>query len=74
MATDFTDWTQVIGYLAATHCPIGLLLNFAERSLHPRRVFPPTKLIDHQVNRQWLFIPDWLKESRKIVPPPEKND
>ena len=32
---------QVIGYLAATHCPLGLLLNFAERSLHPQRVFPP---------------------------------
>ncbi len=52
---------QVIGYLALTSCPVGLLINFGERSLRYRRVFPPQKVIDHLVNRQWLFIPDWLK-------------
>ena len=52
---------QVIGYLAVSALPVGLLINFAERSLSYRRVFPPEKVIDHLVNRQWLFVPDWLK-------------
>ena len=52
---------QVIGYLAVSAVPIGLLINFAEHSLRYRRVFPPQKVIDHLLNRQWLFVPDWLK-------------
>jgi GxxExxY protein len=58
---DNSHLAQIIGYLAVSCCPIGLLINFGERSLRYRRVFPPHKVIDHLVNRQWLFIPDWLK-------------
>jgi GxxExxY protein len=59
---DNSHLAQVIGYLAVSCCPIGLLINFGERSLHYRRVFPPRKVIDHLVNRQWLSVPDWLKD------------
>lgn len=57
---DNSHLAQVIGYLAVSNCAIGLLINFGERSLQYRRVFPPKKVIDHLVNRQWLFVPDWL--------------
>jgi GxxExxY protein len=60
---DNSHLAQVIGYLAVSTLPIGLLINFAERSLAYRRVLPPQKIIDHLVNRQWLFVPDWLKKS-----------
>jgi GxxExxY protein len=61
-AMDNTHVAQVVGYLSVTGCPVGLLINFGERSLRFRRIFPPQKVMDHQViNRQWLFIPDWLK-------------
>lgn len=62
-ALDNTHLAQVIGYLDVSSLPIGLLLNFGERSLRYRRVFPPQKVIDHLLNRQWLFIPDWLKDN-----------
>jgi GxxExxY protein len=52
---------QVIGYLAVSHCPLGLLLNFGERRLRFQRVLPPKNIQDHLVNHQWLFTPDWLK-------------
>jgi GxxExxY protein len=55
---------QIIGYLAVSALPIGLLINFAERSLHYWRVFPPQKVVDHLINRQWLFVPDRLKNER----------
>lgn len=55
---------QIIGYLAVSGCPIGLLINFGTRSLQYRRIFPPKNVADHGVNRQWLFVPDWLKENR----------
>ncbi len=58
---DNSHLAQIIGYLAVSCCPIGLLINFGERSLRYRRVFPPQKVIDYLVNRQWLFVPDWLK-------------
>jgi GxxExxY protein len=58
---DNNHLAQVIGYLAVSTLPVGLLINFAERSLRYRRVFPPQKGINHVVNRQWLFVPDWLK-------------
>ena len=62
---DNSHLAQVIGYLAASGNPLGLLINFGERSLHYRRVLPPQKVIDHLVNRQWLFIPDWLNKARE---------
>ena len=52
---------QLIGYLAVTGCPVGLLINFGERSLRWRRILPPKDITEHRVNRQWLFVPDWLK-------------
>ncbi|MCW5849988.1 MAG: GxxExxY protein [Anaerolineae bacterium] len=59
---DNSHIAQVIAYLAATDCPLGLLLNFGTRSLQFKRVFPPTNIHEHRVNRQWLFVPDWLKQ------------
>jgi GxxExxY protein len=53
---------QVIGYLAVTRCPIGLLINFGLRNLQQRRVLPPKNVKEHIVNRQWLFVPVWLKD------------
>jgi GxxExxY protein len=54
---------QVIGYLAVTGYKAGLLLNFGQRSLEIKRVLPPTRVTDHRLNRQWLFVPEWLRES-----------
>jgi GxxExxY protein len=59
---DNSHLAQTIGYLAVSGCSVGLLINFGERSLVHRRVFPPQKVIDDLVNRQWLFVPDWLKD------------
>lgn len=56
---------QVIGYLAVTSCPLGLLLNFGERRLRYHRILPPRNVQEHQANRKWLFVPDWLKEARE---------
>lgn len=64
-----THIVQVVTYLTATGCPIGLLLNFGQRSLVPKRIFPPKKVTEHRINRQCLFIPDWLKEQRDPSPP-----
>ena len=58
---DNSHLAQVITYLTATDCPIGLLINFGERSLRHRRVFPSPDAVAHRINRQWLFVPDWLK-------------
>lgn len=58
---DNAHLAQIIGYLAVSACPVGLLINFGERSLRYRRIFPPQKIVDDLINRQWLFVPDWLK-------------
>jgi GxxExxY protein len=52
---------QVITYLNHTGLSIGLLINFGERSLRPRRVFPSPQAIEFRHNYQWMFVPDWLK-------------
>ena len=57
---------QVITYLNHTGLPIGLLINFGERSLRYRRVFPSPQTAEFRVNYQWLFIPDWLKAERGL--------
>ncbi len=59
---DKSHEAQVIAYLAVTKCPLGLLINFGARSLQYRRILPPKDIANHQVNRQWLFVPDWLKD------------
>jgi GxxExxY protein len=61
-STDNSHIAQVIGYLAVTGYPVGLLINFGARSLQWRRILPPKNITEHQVNRQWLFVPDWLKK------------
>jgi GxxExxY protein len=59
---DNSHLAQVIGYLAVSGCPIGLLVNFGLRSLQHKRVMPPKSVQEYWVNRQWLFVPDWMKE------------
>ena len=52
---------QVITYLNHTGLPIGLLINFGERSLRPRRVFPSPQAVEFAHNYEWMFVPDKLK-------------
>ena len=58
---DNSHLRQIIGYMAVTGCPIGLLINFGRRSLEYRRIFPPTDITAHRISKQWLVVPDWLK-------------
>ncbi len=58
---DNSHIAQVIGYPAVTQCEVGLLINFGGRSLQWRRILPPKTIAEHQVNRQWLFVPEWLR-------------
>ena len=62
---DNTHIAQVIGYLAVTGCTVGLLVNFGARSLQWKRIFPPKDVTAHLINRQWLFVPDWLRAERE---------
>ena len=59
---DNSHMAQVIGYLTVTGCPVGLLINFGQRSLVWRRILPPRKVTEHRINRQWLFVPEWIEE------------
>ncbi len=52
---------QVITYLNHTGLQIGLLINFGERSLRYRRVFPSPQTAEFRINHQWLFVPNRLK-------------
>ena len=52
MGIDNSHLAQVIGYLAVTGCPIGLLINFGERSLNYKRILPPKHITEHKVNRR----------------------
>jgi GxxExxY protein len=58
---DNSHIAQVIGYLAVSGCAVGLLFNFGERNLQWKRILQPKDVQEHQVNRQWLFVPDWLR-------------
>jgi GxxExxY protein len=57
--------SQVIGYLAVTGCHLGMLINFGERRLNFRRILPPLAVQEHQVNRRWLYVPEWLKRGEE---------
>jgi hypothetical protein len=62
---DNSHLAQIIGYLAVSGCLIALLINFGERSLRYRKVFPPQQVTDNLVNRQWLFVPDLLNNKNQ---------
>jgi|GEM_PF-35295 len=60
---------QVVTYLNHTGLQVGLLLNFGERRMIPRRVFPSSQAAEFSVQYQWVFIPDWLRADRAAHPP-----
>ena len=64
---DNSHLAQVIGYLAVSGLSVGLLINFGLRSLQYKRVLPPKKTQEHRLNRQWLYVPDWLKPESDIT-------
>lgn len=59
---DSSHIAQTIGYLATSGCAVGLLINFGRYSLQWQRIFPPKDIQEHQINRQWLFVPDYLRD------------
>ena len=56
---------QVITYLNHTGLKIGLLMNFGDRSLRFRRVFPSPPATEFHHNYQWIFVPNWLKAQKQ---------
>lgn len=61
---DSLQSARLIGYyvLAVSGCAVSLLFNFGERSLEWKRVLPSKDVQEHKVNRQRLFVSDWLRE------------
>lgn len=59
---DDSHVAQVIGYLAVSGCEVGLLINFGKRSLQWQRILPPRRVTEHKLNRQWLFVPEWIQQ------------
>ena len=60
---------QVITYLAATGYPLGLLLNFARRSLEYRRILPPKKVTDWTKRiRRYLWLPNEARRTGDANP------
>ena len=60
---DKSHLAQVITYLVATELSVGLLIDFGGRSLRYHRILPPQDTTP-RVNRNWLFVPNWLKEQQ----------
>ncbi len=60
---------QVVTYLNHTGLQVGHLINFGERRLRVRRVFPSVQAAKYPVQYEWLFIPDWLRAERAAQPP-----
>ena len=58
---DMNHLNKMIGYLAVTAFPVGLLHNFGAASFSFRRVLPPRDVAARQINYRWLFVPDSLK-------------
>ena len=44
--------SQMIGYLAATQAPVGLLINFGRRRLEYKRILPPQKFTNWKTHIQ----------------------
>lgn len=55
---DNSHIAQVISYLAITGCGVGLLINFGERMVRWRRIFPPAEPQAYLVNKHWLWNPN----------------
>jgi GxxExxY protein len=56
---------QVITYLNHSGLAIGLLVNFGQRSLDWRWVFPSPQSTTSCYSGRWLFVPDWLEAQRR---------
>lgn len=58
---------QVITYLNHTGLSIGLLMNFGERKLRTRRVFPSPSTTEFRHNHQWIFVPKSLQAEKQKI-------
>jgi hypothetical protein len=64
---DTSHLANIIDYLAVTACSIGLLITFGECSLKYQRVFPSETGTEYIINKQLLFVPDWLKDTKDRI-------